>query len=45
MEIIGIGLIVSLGVWIYWNRPKRYNDEWHRVPPPNWRSKRGGEYW
>jgi hypothetical protein len=41
MQIIGIVFIVSLLVWVWHNRPQKFDREWRRVPPPDWAAKRG----
>lgn len=35
--------LVSLCIFIAHKRRKsRFDDDWRRVPPPNWRCRRGG---
>lgn len=37
-------LLIGLGISLYFcYRRKPQDDEWRHVPPPNWRSCRGGK--
>jgi hypothetical protein len=41
-----IGLWNAYLDWRWLKMFKGYNEEWRKVPPPNWASSRGGrDYW